>query len=166
VVSPHGHLLDIGYLGAGLKGKLSESSVVIKSGHGSEAAGRQVRGVVLANQSVGVGGVADDDSLNVTGSVVVNSFTNRHEDLAVVLEEVSSLHTRSTGLGSNEEVVVDILEGGVQIRSDHDLVEEGEGAIMELSLNTLEDLLLEGKVKQVKDDALVLAEEFTTDKGQ
>ena len=33
---------------------------------------------------------------------------------------------------------------------------------MELSLDTLEDLLLEGEIKQVKDDSLVLSEEFTT----
>jgi len=33
---------------------------------------------------------------------------------------------------------------------------------MELSLNTLKDLLLEWKIEKVEDDALVLAEEFTT----
>ena len=33
---------------------------------------------------------------------------------------------------------------------------------MELSLDTTEDLLLEGKVEQVQDDALVLSEEFST----
>jgi len=166
VVSPHGHLLDVGYLGVGLKGELGQSSVVIESGHGSEAAGGQVRGVVLADQSVGVGRVADDDGLDVTRGVVVDSFTNINENLTVVLEEVTSLHTRSTGLGSNKEVVVDILEGGGKIRGDHDTIEEREGAVMELSLDTLEDLLLEWKVEQVKDDALVLAEEFTTRKRQ
>lgn len=33
---------------------------------------------------------------------------------------------------------------------------------MQLSLDTLKDLLLEWKIEKVEDDALVLAEEFTT----
>ena len=36
VVAPDGHLLDVGDLGAGLESKLSQSSVVIKTGHGCE----------------------------------------------------------------------------------------------------------------------------------
>lgn len=36
VVSPDGHLLDVSDLGTGLEGKLSKSSVVIKTGHGGE----------------------------------------------------------------------------------------------------------------------------------
>jgi hypothetical protein len=33
---------------------------------------------------------------------------------------------------------------------------------MKLSLDTLEDLLLEGEIEKVEDDTLVLSEEFTT----
>jgi len=84
------------------------------------------------------------------------------EDLAVVLEEVTSLHSWSSWLGTDKEVVVDIFEGGGKIAGNDDLIEEWEGAIVELSLDTLEDLLLEGEIKEVKDDSLVLAEEFTT----
>jgi hypothetical protein len=42
------------------------------------------------------------------------------------------------------------------------LIEEGESAIVELCLDTLEDLFLEGKVKEVEDDSLILAKELTT----
>lgn len=42
------------------------------------------------------------------------------------------------------------------------MIEEGESAIVELCLDTLEDLFLEGKVKEVEDDSLILAKELTT----
>lgn len=42
------------------------------------------------------------------------------------------------------------------------MIKEGESAIVELCLDTLEDLFLEGKVKEVEDDSLILAKELTT----
>jgi len=161
VVSPDGHLLDVGGTSTSLQGELGEGSVVIKTGHGSEVLGGKVGGIVLADESVGVGGVADDDGLGITGAVVVDSLANIDEDSTVVLEEITSLHTLSTGLGTDEEVVVDILEGSGQVRGDDDFIEKGEGAIVELSLDTLEDLLLEGKIEEVKNDTLVLSQKLT-----
>jgi len=111
VVSPDGHLLNVSDLGAGLKSKLSEGSVVIESGHGSEVFDRDVLCVVLANESVGVSGVSDDDGLSVTGGMVVDGLADVNENLTVVLKQVSTLHSWSAGLGTDEEVVVNILEG-------------------------------------------------------
>ena len=115
-----------------------------------------------ADQGVGVGWVADNDSLAVTGGIVVDGLAHIDEDSTVILEEVGTLHARATGLGTDEEVVVDIPEGGAQIARDHDFVEEWESAIVKLSLDTLEDLLLERQIEQVQDDTLVLAQELTT----
>ena len=115
-----------------------------------------------ADQGVGVGWVADDNGLAVTCGVVVDGLAHIDEDSTVVLEEVGTLHAWATGLGTDEEVVVDIPEGRAQIARDHDFVEEWEGAIVKLSLDTLEDLLLERQVEQVQDDTLVLAQELTT----
>jgi hypothetical protein len=42
------------------------------------------------------------------------------------------------------------------------LIKEWECAVVELSLNTLEDLFLEGEVKEVENDSLILAKELTT----
>ena len=116
---------------------------------------------MLADKGVRVGGVADDDGLAVTGSIVVDSLADINEDSTVVLEEVSALHTRAARLSTDKEVVVHITEGGVKITGDDDFVEKGEGAIVELSLHTSEYLLLEGKIKEVEDDTLVLAQELT-----
>ena len=163
VVSPDGHLLDVGDLAASLQSQLSQGAVVVKTGHCREVLGGEVGGVVLANESVGVCGVANDDRLAVTSRVVVDRLTDIHKDLAVVLEEISTLHAWASGLGTNKEVVVDILEGDVEVARADDVVEERESAIVQLSLDTLEDLLLEGQVEQVEDDALVLAEELATE---
>ena len=110
---------------------------------------------MLADQGIGVGGVTDDESFAVASGVVVDRFT-------VVLKKVGPFNAWATGLVSDEEVVVDILKGSFEIQGDNDIIKEGEGAVMELSLNTLKDLLLEWKIEKVEDDALVLAEEFTT----
>jgi len=146
VVSPDSHLVDRGDGVSCLEGKLGEGSVVVESGHGSEVLSWDIGSVVLADKTVGVGRVSDNNGLDITSSVVVDGLADIYEDLAVVLEEVSTFHTGASGLGSYEEVVVHILEGGGEIRGDDDLIEEREGAIVELGLDSLEDLLLEGEV--------------------
>ena len=87
---------------------------------------------------------------------------NIDEDGAVVLKEVAALHAGAARLGTDEEVVVNVLEGGAEVAGDHDVVEEGEGAIVELSLDAAEDLLLEGQIEEVQNDTLILAEELAT----
>lgn len=162
VVSPDGHLLDGGGHVTGLEGELSEGSVVVESGHGGEVGNGNIGSVALADESVGVGGVSDNNGLDVTRGVVVDGLTDINEDLAVVLEEIGTLHSGASGLGSNEEVVVNVLEGGGEVGGDDDFVEEGEGTIVELGLDTLEDLFLEGEVEEVENDSLVFAEELAT----
>ena len=162
VVTPDSHFLDVGHLGAGLEGELSEGTVVIKTGHGGERRGREIRSIVLADQSVSVGGVSDHNALDITSAVVVDSLADIDEDGAVVLEKITALHTGATRLGTDQEVVVNILESGGKIAGNHDLVEKGESAIMELSLDTTENLLLERKIQKVENDTLVLAKEFAT----
>ena len=117
---------------------------------------------MLADQRVGVGWVADDDSLGIASAVVVDGLADFDEDLAVILEQISTLHAWAAGLGTDEEVVVNILEGGLEVASAHDFVKEREGTVVELSLHTLENLLLEWQVEKVKDNSLVLAKELAT----
>ena len=162
MVAPDGHLLDISDLGVGLESELGKGTVVIETGHGGERGGREIGSIVLADESVGVGRVADNNGLGITSAVVIDGLANIDEDSAVVLEQITALHTRATGLGTNEEVVVDILEGGRKIAGDDDFVKERESTIVELSLNTAEDLLLEGQIEEVEDDALIGSEELAT----
>jgi len=162
VVSPDGHLLDVGNSVAGLEGELGQSAVVVESGHSCEVVNWDIRCVVRADKGVGVSGVADNNGLDISVAVIVDGLANIDEDFAVILEEISTFHSRSTGLGANQEVVVNIFEGNSQVTGDDDFIEEREGAIVELSLDTLEDLFLEGEIEQVEDDALVFTQEFAT----
>jgi hypothetical protein len=134
---------------------------VVESGHGSEVLNGNIGSVALADKSVGVSGVSNNDGLGISGAVVVDGLTNINKDLTVILEQIGTFHSGSSGLGSDEEVIVDFLEGGGEVASDNDIFEEGEGAIVEFSLDTLEDLFLEGEIKQVEDDALVFSQEFS-----
>ena len=117
---------------------------------------------MAADESVSVGWISNNDTLAVTGSVVVDSLSNINKNLSVVLEEVSSLHSWSSWLGTDQEVVVDILEGGREVAGDDDVIEEWEGTVVQLSLDSTENLLLEWQVEQVEDDSLVLAKELST----
>ena len=162
MVSPNGQLLDVSHLAACLESQLGECSVVVQSCHGSEVLSGDSWSVVGTDQAVGVSWVSDNDGLNVVLSIVVNGFSDINEDLTVVLEQVSSLHPLSSGLGSNEEGVVDFLEGNIEIGGDDNIIEEWECTVVEFSLYSLEDLLHVGKVEQVQNDSLVLSQEFAT----
>ena len=119
---------------------------MVESGHGGKALGWEVWGVSLADQGVSVGRVADDDGFGITGAVVIDGFADIHEDLAIILEKVATLHTWSARLGTNQEVVVDVLESCAEVAGDDDFIKKRESAVMKLSLDSLEDLLLEWKV--------------------
>lgn len=134
---------------------------MVETGHGGEVFGGNVGSVVLADHSVGVSRVTNNDSLSVTSAVIIDSFTNINEDLAIVLKKIRALHTRSARLRTHQEVIINIFKSDGKITSDHDVVEEGESAIMQLSHHTFEHLLLEGQIEEVENHALVLAEELT-----
>jgi hypothetical protein len=102
---------------------------------------------VLADHSVCVCGVTDDDGFSVTFAVIVDGFSGLNKDLSVVLKEVGAFHSWATGLSTNQEVIVDFLEGSGEVAGNDDFVEQGESAVVEFSLHTLEDGFLEGEVK-------------------
>ena len=135
---------------------------MIKSGHGSKVLSWETWGICLADKAVSVCWVSNNNSLGITRTVVINSLSNIDKDLSVVLKKISTLHTWSTWLGSDQEVVVNILESCAEVAGDHNIVEKWESTVVKLSLDSLENLFLEGQVKQVKDNSLVLAKEFST----
>ena len=135
---------------------------MVETSHGSEGMGWEILGVVLADHSIGVGWISDDNSLLVTFSVIVYGFAYIDEDLSVIFQQVSTLHSWSTWLCTNQEVVVNFFESSAEVTSDNDVIKEGEGTIMKFSLNTLKYFLSEGEIEQVEDNSLILTEEFTT----
>ena len=159
MVAPDGELLDVGDFRAGLESELSEGAVVVKTSHSGEVLSWNAGGIVLADHGVGVGWVADDNSLCGALSVIVDCFTSVDEDLAVIFEEVGTFHSWAAGLSTNKEVVVNIFEGNLEVTSDDDVVEEREGTVVELCLDTLKSVFGVGEIEQVKNDSLVGSEE-------
>lgn len=85
---------------------------------------------MLADKGICVSRVSNNNCFLITGTVVVDSFTNINKDLTVILEQITTFHSRSTGLGSNKEVVADISECSCEVTSDNDFIEEREGTVM------------------------------------
>jgi len=161
VVTPDGELLDFFDVGTSLFGQLSEGSVVIQSGHGSEVFFGDVLSIVRSDQAVGVGGVTDDDDLDVSVGVVVEGSTGINEDLTVILQEVTSFHTRSSGLSTDKQSVVGVLETFRELVAADNGVQKGESAILEFHGDTLEGTSGSGDIEQLEDDGLVLAQHVT-----
>ena len=162
VVAPDREVFNIGGRFASSLGELGESAVVVQTGHGREVLSREAFGGVLANQAVGVSWVSDHYSFAIARGVVSESFPNIHENFAVVLEQISALHAGATGLGSDHEGVIDVLERGSVVSADLDFIDQRERAIVELHLNSHEFLLHEGQVVDVQGDSLVLSKELAT----
>lgn len=62
------------------------------------------------DEAVSVGWVAHDQHLDITMGIVVEGSALGNEDLGVLLEQVTSFHTLSSGLGPHEQGSLDILE--------------------------------------------------------
>ena len=67
VVAPDGHPLDVGDRALELVGELGDRAVVVEPHHRGEPLARDVGGVRLRDQAVGVGRVADHQHLDVVG---------------------------------------------------------------------------------------------------
>lgn len=156
VVSPDAEPLDVvDGVSVGLLSELVKCSVMVESGHGSEVLLGDILSIVSSDHSVGVSGVSNDEDLASSLRVVVESLSSVNEDLAVVLKKVGSLHSGSSGLGTDEEGVVDVLEGLGLVSGGDDAAEEGEGAVVELHGDSSESVLGLREVEQVEDDGLV-----------
>lgn len=103
---------------------------MIETSHSGEVLSRDAGSVVLTDHGVSVGWVADHDSLASAFGVVVDCLTSVDEDLAIVLQEVSSFHTGTAWLSANKEVVVNFGECSFEIGGDNNLVEKREGTVM------------------------------------
>ena len=161
VVTPDGEVVNIADVGVGLFGQLVEGSVVVQSGHGSEVFLGDVLGIMGSDQAVGVSGVTDNQDLDVSAGVVVDGSTGIDEDLTVVLQEVTSFHTGSSGLSTDEEGIVGVLETNRVLVTADNAVQEGESAIVEFHGNTVEGTSGGGDIEQLEDDGLVLAQHVT-----
>lgn len=161
VVTPDAEVVDIGDLRVSLVGELVEGTEMVEHGHGGEVLTWDAWSVVGQDQTVGVGGVTDDQRSAGSLSVIVEGLAGIDEDLSVIFEEITTFHSWASWLGADEESVVDVFEAGGEVIGGDDALEEWESAVVELHSDTLEGALGWWEIDQVEDDWLVLAEHLT-----
>lgn len=123
MVTENSEVIDFSYTDVESLSQLVESSIMVKTGHGSEVLSRDILTMVLKDKAVGVARVTNYDDLDVTTGIVVDVLTGFDEDLSIILEEIASFHARSSGLGAYEESIVDIFESGSLVISGYDTSE-------------------------------------------
>ena len=155
VVAPDRHLRDVGRLDAGLGGELGDGPVVVEPGHRRELPRVELLGVLLGDEAVGVGRVADDEHLHVALGAARERLALGLEDAAVRAQQVGALHALLAGHGADEQGVVDVAEGGVGVVGLHHAVQQREGAVLELHGHALEGAEGRRDLQHLEDDRLV-----------
>ncbi len=130
VVPPNGHVGDRRDRLTDLLTELGERPVVVEAGHRMELAGIDVGSRMHCDQGIGVGRVADDEDLDVLGSVVVDRLALRSEDAPVGLEKVGPFHPGLPGHRPDEQCVVGISERNVGVVGLDRSSQQREGAIV------------------------------------
>jgi len=161
VVAPDDKLADGVHILARLVRKLGEGTVVVEASHGGEVLDGDAGGVMGKDESVGVGRVADDNGLAGLLGSLVHGSTSALEDGTVVLEEISTLHTRSTGLGTDKDGGINTFETLLKVISLHDTLYKRESGILDLHSSTLEGVHGVRELDAVEDDGLVGSKEAT-----
>ena len=158
MISPNKDIVDV------LNGNIlslsndADGTALIEAGQGSEVLLGDARGKVGSNESVSVGGVADDTDLHSLFGDLVKGLTLSLENLGVGRKKISTFHTRTTGSGTNEDSNINILETNESVGGGDNLVDEGVGTIVEFHDETLEDFLSGGELNKLEDDLLVGSE--------
>lgn len=120
VVSPDDDVLDGRRREASLGSKESLGSVMVKTSHGSEVVLGDGGRAGLSDEGVGVGGVADNQNLNRLLAVLVQSSSLLTEDGGILSQQLLALHVRATREGTDQEGVVQISEGLLDVSSGDD----------------------------------------------
>ena len=58
---------------------------MVESGHGCEVLSWEILSIMLADKSISVGWVSDNNGLSITSTVVIYGFANIYKDLSIVL---------------------------------------------------------------------------------
>ena len=119
MVAPDRELLYLGDMNLLVHGNLMHATVLIQSGHSSEIALGEIRSIRHTDKSISVAWVSDNDNFAVSCSRVIDSFANADKDLSVRLKQVSSFFSRSSGLTSNKEDILRVLESFIKVISAH-----------------------------------------------
>ncbi len=117
---------------AGLFGKLADRTVVVETNHRGEAARIEIRCVLLRDQGIRVGRIADHEHAHIPLGMGVERLALRPEDRTVGFEQILALHAGAARTRADQQGVVDILEGDIGVIGGDHTVQGRERAIIQL----------------------------------
>lgn len=132
VVSPNDDVLDVFNSGLELVGELGDSSVLVQSSKGGEIFLRNGGSVVGCDEGVSVSGVSNNQNLDGFLGNVVDCLSLDLEDLGILAKKIFSFHSRASGLGTNKDGSISLIEGLFSVCSCSDLSQERESSILKL----------------------------------
>jgi len=134
------------------------SSALVKTCECGEILLWNAGSIVGSDEGVGVCGVSDDTNLYSLLGNFVKSFTLSLKDLSVGSEEITTLHTWTTGSGTDKDSNVAILETNHGINTRDDLMNCTVSTVIKLHDESLENFLCSWELDELKDDLLVGSE--------
>jgi hypothetical protein len=81
-------------------------------------------------------------------------------------EEISALHTGTTGLTAHQERHIGVGEGDLSVAATRDALHELKGAVLKLHLDTLKSVEALGDFEELKDHGLIGAKDLTCSDGE
>jgi hypothetical protein len=75
---------------------------------------------VRSYESVGVGGVADNEDLHILLGELVEGLALSLEDLGILVQEIFALHAGATGLGTDEYSDISLSKGLLSLGCGND----------------------------------------------
>ena len=162
VVAPDDHLGEGRGVQTRLGRDLRQGTVVVKAHQGRDVARVQVGGAHGRDKGIRVGGVADDDDLDVAVGNGVQGLALDGKDLSIGFQQVLALHALRTGASTNQQGIVGILEGYHRVVRADDAVQQREGTIVKLHGHAAKSLHALRQVQQLKDHRLIGSEHGAT----
>lgn len=158
VVAPDDHILDVFNGNAELVAELRKSAVLIESSQGSEVLLGDGRSIVRSDQGIGVGGVSDNENLDILASVFIEGLTLSLEDLGIGSEQIFALHAGSSWLSTDENSDISLSESLFNLCGGNDLRHKGECTVLKLKNEALEEIFSRWEFEELKNDLLVRSE--------
>lgn len=161
MISPNDYVLNSDHFTRGLRCNLAYSSVLIKSCEGTEVFGGNVRCISRANQSIGVCWVS---YYNDSCGWLCNSIEDlalRSKNCGICLEQISSIHTRTSWSSSYQDCKVSIFKAHFWICSRNYAVNKRVGTVIQLQDDAIENVLSLGQFEQLEDHPLVWTKHIT-----
>jgi hypothetical protein len=161
VIAPDKHLADAGDVATALLRELRHRAIVIQPRHRGEIARVQFLGIGARDHGIGVGRVADHQHADIAVRHLVHRLALCRKDLGVGHQEVLALHAGAARARADQQRCLAILEGYFGVVGGDDLVERGEGAVIEFHHHTRELRQRRRDLEQVQVDRSIAAQHLS-----